>query len=294
MPDPRQEAAAFGPRLRHVRLDRGLSQSGLASGICSPSAISRWENGVGLPTAETVEALAHRLNIDVHLLVGHGFDSRLAESTDSFADVLALALGELPSHESSSAMVSWIVRVQQALTYLRAEDIPAARRLIDDLAVAPLTSSTPAALGSVDILDALATLLDHPCTGTISSLVETLSWAKNAPGILRREALDVAVAELVVQDMPIAARDAVTRVAPSHITLTTQALLTCADSVSPDAAAASLPPAHPQATPRDLAFRACAHLCSTGASAEDLAEMARVLAPQDMLLRRWVTWARRT
>ncbi|MGP5643288.1 hypothetical protein ACTXO6_08085 [Corynebacterium variabile] len=32
-----KDPAAFGRRLHHARVDRGLSQTGLAAGICSPA-----------------------------------------------------------------------------------------------------------------------------------------------------------------------------------------------------------------------------------------------------------------
>ena len=64
-------------------MDRGLSQNALAEGICSASAISRWEAGVHLPPEDAIWSLANRLGIDVSVLTGLGFDTRFAESPDS-------------------------------------------------------------------------------------------------------------------------------------------------------------------------------------------------------------------
>lgn len=134
MDHPLDDAAAFGPRLRHVRLDRGLSQSGLASGICSASAISRWESGHSLPPADVLLALARRLDIDVHLLTGSGFDSRFVESTEGFAALLHLTLGDAPPHPDSP-VAAWIARARQAINEAIAWKTDTVRELIDDLSL---------------------------------------------------------------------------------------------------------------------------------------------------------------
>ena len=49
----------FGKKLKKLRTDRGLSQQKLADMIfMSRSAVAKWENGLGLPSEESYEALA--------------------------------------------------------------------------------------------------------------------------------------------------------------------------------------------------------------------------------------------
>ena len=49
----------FREKLRKLRLERGLSQQELADGIfVSQSAEAKWENGLGLPSEASREALA--------------------------------------------------------------------------------------------------------------------------------------------------------------------------------------------------------------------------------------------
>ena len=49
----------FGKKLKKLRTDQGLSQQKLADMIfMSRSAVAKWENGLGLPSEESYEALA--------------------------------------------------------------------------------------------------------------------------------------------------------------------------------------------------------------------------------------------
>ena len=49
----------FREKLRKLRTERGLSQQELADGIfVSRSAVAKWENGLGLPSDASREALA--------------------------------------------------------------------------------------------------------------------------------------------------------------------------------------------------------------------------------------------
>lgn len=289
MDHPLDDATAFGPRLRHVRLDRGLSQSGLASGICSASAISRWEGGHSIPPADVLLALARRLDIDVHLLTGSGFDSRFVESTEGFAALLHLTLGDVACH-APSPVASWIERVHRALRSLQAWTPDTARSLIDDLALDPLTPSTPATLETIKILDALTAMHEEPSATSTSALIDILVWTTDAPSYLRRTALEAAVALLVMGGMPVAARGAVVRVAPPEISETTRVLLTWPAPHSENSIATPLPPTHADLTARDLAFRLCARLRAQGDSAIHAAETAAALLPEDALLTRWAAW----
>jgi transcriptional regulator with XRE-family HTH domain len=51
----------FGQRLKHLRVERGLSQAALADGLLSTSYLSRLESGARPPTRRIVEQLAARL-----------------------------------------------------------------------------------------------------------------------------------------------------------------------------------------------------------------------------------------
>ena len=48
----------FGERLRELRAERNLTQKELGEAIfVSRSAVAKWENGLGLPSAPSYEAL---------------------------------------------------------------------------------------------------------------------------------------------------------------------------------------------------------------------------------------------
>ena len=48
----------FGKKLKKIRLENGLSQQNLADKIfVSRSAVAKWENGLGLPSKESLERL---------------------------------------------------------------------------------------------------------------------------------------------------------------------------------------------------------------------------------------------
>lgn len=286
MQEPLADAAAFGRRLRHARLDRGLSQSGLASGLCSASAISRWESGHNLPPTDILLGLARRLDIDVHLLTGSGFDSRLAESTEGFAALLHLALGDTPG-TALSPMASWIARARHALREAEPWIPGSAQNLIDDLSLDPLASSAPAALETIEILNALVAVGEEPGANSITELINVLTWTTDAPEHLRRSALEIAVALLVMKRMPVAARGAVIKVAPQSISEATRILLTWDTPASKHYGEAPLPPIHPHPTARDVAFRLFARLHAQGASPVQAASTAATLLPEDALLTEW-------
>ena len=52
----------FGEEIRRVRLERGLTQERLSEGICSPSTLSRIENGSQVPSRRTFQLLMERLD----------------------------------------------------------------------------------------------------------------------------------------------------------------------------------------------------------------------------------------
>jgi transcriptional regulator with XRE-family HTH domain len=63
-------AAAFGSRLRQLRLERGLTQEQLAEGAdVHPTFISNIERGYSAPTLDTLVRLAGALGVRPGLLV---------------------------------------------------------------------------------------------------------------------------------------------------------------------------------------------------------------------------------
>lgn len=170
----------FGRRLRHARTDRGVSQAGLASGICSASAVSRWEDGQSVPPADIIAELAERLGLGVSVLTGRGFDSRLAESADGFDTLVTVAFGSSPC-DASSPMSAWISRARLALETADPWSQGDPRSVVDDLQVEPLTATTPAALEIVELLDAMADVAADPTTRTVDAVVATLTWTQDAP-----------------------------------------------------------------------------------------------------------------
>lgn len=240
------DPAAFGRRLHHARVDRGLSQTGLAAGICSPSSVSRWEDGQSVPDHGTVEQLADRLGMNPTVLTGDGFDSRLAGSSDGFAELLHTVFAaegfttgsgadgtgtDASGYLMSPPVGAWISRARSVLIHADPYSTgPDPRPVVDDLAVDPLTTATPVALETVELLDAMVRVRESPDRATVEALTGTLTWTTDAPEEFRRNALDTVVAVLVDAGMPLAARGAVTRAAPPRISAATAALLVWDDS----------------------------------------------------------------
>jgi transcriptional regulator with XRE-family HTH domain len=64
-------ARLFGPRLRTLREERGLTQADLAHRIhATVPQVSRYERGQALPAAETLVTMAGVLSIDFNTLLG--------------------------------------------------------------------------------------------------------------------------------------------------------------------------------------------------------------------------------
>ena len=96
------EVNVFGTRLRQVRLQAGLSQLDLASGLMSASHISLMESGRRSPSPELLEQLSERLGVTAEYLV-NGPTSKAVESRRKdllFAEI-ALKNGDIASAESS-------------------------------------------------------------------------------------------------------------------------------------------------------------------------------------------------
>lgn len=90
---PLDDPAAFGPRLRAARLAAAKSLRELSFPGCSPSYISRLENGSRVPSLQLVHALATRLGVQPEELLGTVSAANLDQLlTDG---EVALRLGEL-------------------------------------------------------------------------------------------------------------------------------------------------------------------------------------------------------
>ncbi|MDP9852300.1 helix-turn-helix domain-containing protein [Corynebacterium lowii] len=266
-------AATFGRRLHHARLDRGLSQSHLAAGICSPSAISRWESGQSLPDHEVIALLAERLDIDVSVLTGQGFDSRIAASPEGFGETLHAAFGS-PTIDAHSPTARWIARARHVLRHADPWlGTGEPRRIVDDLAVDPLTPTTPAALETVELLEAMVRLRENLSATSAQALTDTLTLAIDAPAAVRMAAIERAVAAFSLSGMPLAARAVIARTAPEQVTLSTAIMLRAAGMEEPPAVAA-------ERSVRDVGM----HLITLGLVPVSALES---VCPGDELVRLW-------
>ncbi|MDE6029416.1 MAG: helix-turn-helix domain-containing protein, partial [Clostridiales bacterium] len=63
----------FNEKLKELRTKKGVSQSELADGIyVSRSAVAKWENGLGLPSNESLRLLAEYFEVNVDELCADG------------------------------------------------------------------------------------------------------------------------------------------------------------------------------------------------------------------------------
>lgn len=61
----------FAERLKELRIEKGLSQRGLAKLLdLNYSAIQRWENGTCIPNAEAVVIVARFFSVSADYLLG--------------------------------------------------------------------------------------------------------------------------------------------------------------------------------------------------------------------------------
>ncbi|WP_052540232.1 helix-turn-helix domain-containing protein [Corynebacterium glyciniphilum] len=274
------DASMFGHRLRHARLERGMPQTALASGICSASAVSRWEGGQSIPPEEIIMRLADRLGLSASLLTAQQFDSRLLASWDGFGELVSVGFGTGRTAERDlSPMASWMSRARYVLTHSDPWAGGDPRPVVDDLAVDPLSASTPVALATVELLDAAVAVRENMTAEKVDALVDTLTWALDAPAYVRQTALETAVAVLVSVDMPAAARGVITRVSPPEVTLTCRALVTWGGGST-----AGLPPVRPAYSARDVAFG----LLSRHRDAPDLIRSLAETCPEDGLVAMWI------
>ena len=60
----------FSERLKELRSEKGISQAKLAADIhISRSAVAKWENGLGLPSDESLKLLAEYFGITIDELI---------------------------------------------------------------------------------------------------------------------------------------------------------------------------------------------------------------------------------
>lgn len=234
-----------------------MSQTALASGICSASAVSRWEDGQSVPSDEVVVQLAQRLGIHPDILLHRDFDSRLLSSHADFGELVYIVFGptgtEVDGGNPSSVIGTWIARARYVLACADPWTGGEPRPVVDELAVDSLTSSNPVALETVELLDAFVRVGEDPSAESVDALVETLTWTVDAPERIRRSAMETVVAVLVFAEMPVAARGAVARVGPTHISETTCVLLESGGQV---------PPVYGERSARDVAVSLLARLAS--------------------------------
>jgi transcriptional regulator with XRE-family HTH domain len=71
MAGTRGEIAKFGPRVKQLRKDRGMSAGELAKAVgVTPASVWQWENKGRHPRGSTVEALAEALGVETGYLEG--------------------------------------------------------------------------------------------------------------------------------------------------------------------------------------------------------------------------------
>lgn len=243
------DARSFGARLRHARRDRAVSQEWLATGICSTSAISRWEAGQSVPDPKVIERLAERLGIHVSILTGQGFAARLAESPEGFSEIIEAVFDE-GSTEAGSHIARWVGLARSILEHADPwaprENV---RGSLAELALSPLTELTPAALESVVLFEKILDLCDEPSTRTVESLGDALMWTTDAPEEIRRRAIELCVLTLVLADMPVSARGIVERLQPPTVSLSTYWVLVHSGVEPPRTARI-----HPHRSARDRAI----------------------------------------
>lgn len=97
---PLDDPAAFGPRLRAARVAAGKSLRELSFPGCSPSYISRLENGSRVPSLQLVHALAAKLGVTPESLLGTSPEGQAGAEALVDAEV-AFRLGDVASARES-------------------------------------------------------------------------------------------------------------------------------------------------------------------------------------------------
>ena len=82
-------------RIRELREARGLSQHGLARRLgVTKMAVSRWESGAAMPTADKLPTIAALLECEVNDLYDDEALRAASEAAKGAADARALAAGK--------------------------------------------------------------------------------------------------------------------------------------------------------------------------------------------------------
>lgn len=210
-------AAAFSRRLRHARRERGLSQSALAAGICSPSAISRWEKGQSLPDPSVASALAQRMGIAAEVLTGQGYDPRFSVSPRELDSLIALGFGSRAS--SANPVISWITIAQDVARSASPWSSPQySRRRVDDLAIHELTTLHPSAAQMAELLESMVHLQEEMNQTAVTELLKAIHTCADAPLRVRQTALENAIAVLADAHLSTAATHALRDSGLSEVT----------------------------------------------------------------------------
>ena len=83
----------FRDKLKRLRAERGISQQALANAIfVSRSAVAKWENGLGLPSSDSCEALAKYFSVSTDYLKSNESDVVIVEKNQRLHKILSAAL----------------------------------------------------------------------------------------------------------------------------------------------------------------------------------------------------------
>lgn len=268
------EDADFGRRLRHARLDRGLSQRALCRGICSNATLSRWEAGRSRPGPGQIVALARRLGITPEVLSGARFEPRLAMSETALPELLDALIAvppagrRVPPTAGGEPVAGWVglLRATPAAVDPWGEPEPA---LAERLIAHPVTMMSTETLQAAVLLHAQAGLCHVVTAEALAEASGALHDTADAPAPLRARALETVAFLAGAHGGPGAARE-VLRDHPAVPRTPASTLL------SERVGAVSAPPARP-VTARDAILSAV--LTGTPvAAAMEVAVHADVLA----------------
>ncbi|WP_228030348.1 helix-turn-helix domain-containing protein [Gimesia benthica] len=100
MPLSSDNSSSFGPKLRKIRENRGLSQSELAEKAgFQPSAISHFETGRRSPSFDNLRRLADALNVTIDFLLGR---EKKAEGAGPVAEKLFRHFSEISAEDQEN------------------------------------------------------------------------------------------------------------------------------------------------------------------------------------------------
>ena len=112
----------FANTLRHLRVERGLSQQELANRLfVTRPAVARWENGSRLPDAAMLSRLSQCLDVDLNTLLSAAAAQDKAPNVIMVDDRRIILTGGLPILEAvlPNATVTGFTRPSEALDFAR-------------------------------------------------------------------------------------------------------------------------------------------------------------------------------